>query len=75
MDHPIETGHEPDGRWVATMPQFPGWVAYGQSRKHALVRARKLYAILLNEGMCPDGRMLDFHPGWVPDSARPEVSI
>ena len=63
MDYPIETGREPNGSWVATMPRFPGWVVYGQSREEALVTARKLFAILLHDGMRPDGRILAFHPG------------
>jgi len=75
MDYPIELDQEPNGSWVATMPRFPGWVVYGQSREDALVTARKLFAILLHEGMRPDGRILAFHPGRIPDSSRPELLI
>ncbi len=75
MDYLIEVGREPDGLWVATMPRFPGWVVYGQSRKQALVSAREMFAFLRDDGMSPDGRMLASHPGRIPDSSRPEASI
>jgi len=75
MGHRIEARREPDGRWVATMPRFPGWVVHGQSRKDALVTARKLYAILLDEDMCPEEGIPAFHPEQIPASSRPELSI
>lgn len=75
MDYPIEADREPDGRWAATMSRFPGWVVYGQTRKDALVSARRLFAILLNEVTTPDRRILAFYPGRIPDSSRPEYSI
>ena len=75
MDHPIEASRVPDGRWVATMSRIPGLVVYGESREDALVSARKLSAILRNEGARGDGRILAFHPWRLPDSARPGFSI
>ena len=75
MRHPIETNRQPDGSWVATAPQVPGLTAYGQSREEVLVQARKLCAILLEEHVLHNHRILAFFPGKIPDSYRPECSI
>ncbi len=74
MDHPIEAICAPDGRWVATMSRIPGLVVYGETREDAVVSARKVSAILRNEGRRSDGRILAFHPWRIPDSARGEAS-
>jgi hypothetical protein len=66
MDYPIETGREPDGRWTAKMPRIPGLVVYEHSREGALAAARKLSAILRNEAMRHDRRILAFYPGSLP---------
>jgi predicted RNase H-like HicB family nuclease len=75
MDHRIEACREPDGGWVATMPRFPGWIVYAKRRKHAVATARKLYSLLLDEDMCPEGSIPALYPEQTPDSARPELSI
>jgi predicted RNase H-like HicB family nuclease len=75
MGPPIEVRREPDGRWVATVPQIPGLAAYGHSREEALVSARKLSAILLEEDSRHSTRILAFYPGELPDYFRPEYSI
>ena len=75
MGHPIEAIREPDGRWVATTLRVPGLVVYGESREDALVSARRLSAILCDEGTQGDTRILAFHPGLIPDSFRSESLI
>ena len=75
MDHRIEACREPDGGWVATMPRFPGWVVYAQSRKAAVGTARKLYSLLLEEDLCPEEGVPAFHPDMIATSSRPELSI
>jgi predicted RNase H-like HicB family nuclease len=75
MDDRIEACREPDGGWVATMPRFPGWVIYSQSRKEAVVTARELYDLLLDEEMCPDGRILASDRERFPHSSRLELLL
>jgi len=75
MDHLIVTSRQPDGRWVATVPQFPGMAAYGQNRQEARVLARKLCTLLFGEDMRPSGRILAFYPGETPPSFQPGLSI
>ncbi len=75
MDQLIVTSRQPDGRWVATVPQFPGMATYGQSRQEVRVLARKLCAILLDENMQHHERILAFYPGEIPQSMRPGLSI
>ncbi len=75
MQHRIEACQEPDGGWFVTMPRFPGWVVYAQTRKEAVGTAKKLYTLLLDEDMCPEGSLPDFHPEPPPDSPRPELSL
>ena len=38
----IETERENDGRWIAELPDFPGVLAYGQSRQEAIDRVQAL---------------------------------
>ena len=75
MDHLIVTSRQPDGRWVATVPQFPGLAAYGQSRQEARVLARKLCTLLFGEDLRHSERILAFYPGEIPPSLRPGLSI
>jgi predicted RNase H-like HicB family nuclease len=75
MDHLIVTSREPDGRWVATVPQFPGMAAYGQSRQEVRVLARKLCALLLDENTQHKERILAFFPGEIPPSFRAGLAI
>jgi len=35
----IETEQEDDGRWIAEIPQVPGVMVYGETRKGAAMRA------------------------------------
>jgi predicted RNase H-like HicB family nuclease len=38
----IETEQEPDGRWLADIPQLPGVLAYGQTEADAVSAAKAL---------------------------------
>ena len=38
----VEVEKEKDGRWIAEVPELPGVLAYGQSRKEAIYRAQAL---------------------------------
>jgi predicted RNase H-like HicB family nuclease len=38
----IETEREEDGRWIAEIPDLPGVMAYGRSRREAISRAQVL---------------------------------
>jgi predicted RNase H-like HicB family nuclease len=38
----VETEREEDGRWIAEVPDLPGALAYGATRKEAVARAEAL---------------------------------
>jgi predicted RNase H-like HicB family nuclease len=38
----IEIEREDDGRWIAEIPDFPGVMAYGDSRNEAISKAEAL---------------------------------
>jgi len=38
----IETEREEDGRWIAEIPELPGVMAYGRSRREVISRAQVL---------------------------------
>lgn len=38
----IEIEREADGRWIAEVPDLPGVMSYGQTRKEALAKAKAL---------------------------------
>jgi predicted RNase H-like HicB family nuclease len=38
----IEIEKEDDGRWIAEIPELPGVLAYGNTRKQAIARAEAL---------------------------------
>ncbi len=38
----IEIEKEDDGRWIAEIPELPGVMAYGDSRKEAISKAEAL---------------------------------
>ena len=38
----IEIEKEDDGRWIAEIPELPGVMAYGNTRKHAIAKAEAL---------------------------------
>jgi len=38
----IEVEQEKDGRWIAEAPDFPGVLAYGQTREEAIARVKVL---------------------------------
>jgi predicted RNase H-like HicB family nuclease len=42
MNLAVETEQESDGRWIAEIPQIPGALAYGASRKEAISRVQAL---------------------------------
>jgi predicted RNase H-like HicB family nuclease len=45
----VEIEQETDGRWIAEIPQIPGAMAYGSSRKEAVVRVEALALRVLAE--------------------------
>jgi predicted RNase H-like HicB family nuclease len=38
----IDIEQEPDGRWIAEVPDLPGVLVYGQTRKAAISKAQAL---------------------------------
>jgi predicted RNase H-like HicB family nuclease len=38
----IELEREDDGRWIAEVPDLPGVVAYGKTRKEAITKVQSL---------------------------------
>ena len=38
----IEIEREKDGRWIAEVPNLPGVMAYGQTRKQAIAKVESL---------------------------------
>lgn len=38
----IEIEREDDGRWIAEIPEFPGVMAYGNTREEAISKAKAL---------------------------------
>jgi predicted RNase H-like HicB family nuclease len=38
----VEFDREKDGRWIADVPELPGVLVYGRSRKEALANAQAL---------------------------------
>jgi predicted RNase H-like HicB family nuclease len=38
----VELDREEDGRWIAEVPDLPGVLAYGETRKEALAKAQSL---------------------------------
>ena len=47
MQLAIEVEQEEDGRWLAEVPELPGVMAYGQTRKEAVDRVQALSARVL----------------------------
>jgi predicted RNase H-like HicB family nuclease len=70
MEYHIVTSQESDGRWAAKVPAMPGLVVYDDSQNEALQAARKICGILLDDENASGGRILAFHLGRVPSSAR-----
>jgi len=38
----VETEREDDGRWIAEIPEFPGVMAYGNTRDEAIATVKAL---------------------------------
>lgn len=38
----VEIEREEDGRWIAEIPELPGVMAYGETRKQAIAKAKAL---------------------------------
>jgi len=38
----LELAREADGRWIAEVPELPGTLAYGQTRRQAIARVKAL---------------------------------
>lgn len=45
----IETERETDGRWIAEVMEIPGAMAYGETRKDAVAKARALALRIIAE--------------------------
>ncbi len=45
----VEIDREPDGRWIAEVPDLPGVMGYGASRAEAVTRAQALALRVLAE--------------------------
>jgi predicted RNase H-like HicB family nuclease len=45
----VEVEKEVDGRWIAEVPELPGVMAYGKTRKEAVRRAQALSLRVLAE--------------------------
>ena len=49
MHFSIDTAQEPDGRWAAQVPEFPGIIAFGQTEQEAISKAELRALIALAE--------------------------
>lgn len=49
MHFSIDTAREPDGRWAAHVPEFPGIIAFGQTEEEAISKAELRALIALAE--------------------------
>ncbi|MFZ2104747.1 MAG: type II toxin-antitoxin system HicB family antitoxin [Roseiarcus sp.] len=49
MQLTLETEQEPDGRWLAEVPELAGVMAYGETRNGAMARAKALAFRVLAE--------------------------
>ena len=49
MTFAIEIEQEKDGRWIAQIPELPGVMVYGQTRKEAVARVEALALRVLAE--------------------------
>lgn len=45
----VETEQESDGRWIAEIPELPGVMTYGSTRKEAVTRSQALALRVLAE--------------------------
>ena len=52
----IETERETDGRWIAEVMEIPGAMAYGETRKDAVAKARALAPRVIAERVEHGGR-------------------
>ena len=52
----IETERELDGRWIAEVMEIPGAMAYGETRKDAVAKARALALRIIAERVEHGGR-------------------
>jgi predicted RNase H-like HicB family nuclease len=49
----IELERENDGRWIAEVPDLPGVMAYGESRKEALAKVQSLALRVIADRLDP----------------------
>ena len=47
----VEFDREEDGRWIADIPQLPGVMVYGRTKKEALAKVQRLALEVLAEEM------------------------
>jgi predicted RNase H-like HicB family nuclease len=48
-DFTVEVEREEDGRWIGEVPELPGVLTYGTTRKDAVANARALASRVLAE--------------------------
>jgi predicted RNase H-like HicB family nuclease len=49
MNYSLEIEQEPDGRWLAEVPELPGVLAYGATSEEAMAKAEVLALRVLAE--------------------------
>ena len=49
MHFSIDSVQEPDGRWAAQVPEFPGIIAFGATKEEAISKAELRALIALAE--------------------------
>lgn len=53
MNLTFETEREVDGRWIAEIPELPGVMAYGTTKREAMAKAEALALRVLAEKSNP----------------------
>ena len=54
MNYRIEFDQEEDGRWIADIPELPGVMAYGASRREAESKVREIALRVSSGGLSRD---------------------
>ncbi len=57
----IEIEREEDGRWIAEVPDLPGVMAYGQSKKEAISKVKALALRVLADRLEHGEETPEFH--------------
>ena len=54
----VETDREEDGRWIAEVPELPGVLCYGATRREAIATAEALaLRVIAEQGKSGDAAM------------------